>query len=392
MARRDEQEARAVLEAIRGRVQRDRVSELLVEAVNHYSPSYAEEPATRVFAHALENAGLPYERQPVAGGVETGGQARANLVVRLGPMPPALLWLGHVDTVAAQDEGHAHAQIEGDVLSGLGAADMKSGCAAAVEAVRALAEAGVTLKRGLCLGLVVGEEEYGDGTETLLETVEAPLAIVGEPTDLRPSLRHFGYVECDLMARGARAHAALPEAGSSAIHAMMEWLLRIVEARRELDEPERVAFNPREIQGGSEMFAVAERCTASLDVHIAPGLGPEVVDEVIDSARRVTLEKHPGCQLSYTEEFSSLGYDVPEDHPLIEPVRWSFEQLQRSFGPTIFRSQSDATYLYKRGTIPVVCGPGRLEEAHTAHESVRLAQVEEAARLYAAIFYAACGS
>ena len=75
------------LSRVLARIDRRRLDRLVADAVNHYSPSYAEEPATRVFARALEDAGLAYQRQPVPGGADTGGPGRANLVVQLGPDP-----------------------------------------------------------------------------------------------------------------------------------------------------------------------------------------------------------------------------------------------------------------------------------------------------------------
>ncbi len=375
---------------IRRFVDHDRVEQLLEEAVNHYSPPFAEEPATRVFARFLEDAGIPYQRQPVVGGADTGGQSRGNLVVRIGPEPIGLLWLGHVDTVVAVDEEHASAGRENGRLYGLGAADMKSGCAAALEALRALLASGAALRRGLCVALVVGEEEYGDGAEALFDTVSAPLAVVGEPTGLAPCLEHFGYMECELTAAGARAHAALPEVGRSAIHAMMDWLLAILDARREVPSPERLALNPRSIQGGGDMFAVAERCRASLDVHFAPEVGLEVLDGVLEQARRRSLRRHSGCTLESERLYAARGYRIEQNHEALRPVRAAFAELELPFASRIFRSHSDASPLFHRGTIPLVCGPGRLEVAHTPDEHVELAELQRAAELYATIFHAAC--
>ncbi len=377
-------------QSIRKRIRRDRLDALLEDAVNNYSPPFAEEPATRVFARFLEDAGVSYQRQPVAGGADTGGASRANLIIRVGPDPLGLLWLGHVDTVVAVDEDHPCARIEDGLLYGLGSADMKSGCAAALEALLALLGSGAELHRGLCIALVVGEEEYGDGAAALTDEVSAPLTVVGEPTALIPCLEHYGYVECELTAAGARAHAAVPEVGSSAIHSMLDWMLGILDARRRLDEPERIAFNPRSIQGGGEMFAVAERCRASLDVHFAPSLDPAVIHDVIDQARRFSLESHPGCELNATQLYAARGYALDPSNPALAPMRSAFAELGRPFAPGSFRSHSDASPLFPRGTAPVVCGPGRLEVAHTPTEHVELAEVHRAAELYATIFHAAC--
>jgi acetylornithine deacetylase len=267
---------------------------------------------------------------------------------------------------------------------------MKSGCAAAVEAVTALVASGVELTSGLCVALVVGEEEYGDGIDALRETVQAPLAIVGEPTGLTPCLDHYGYIEAVLTSRGSRAHAALPEVGSSAIHAMLSWLLGTLNARRELPNPERLALNPRTISGGGSLFAVAERCTAELDIHFAPSLSPDVAAEVVEAARGPASDEHPGCVLEYSEDYRHAGWTVATDDPRLEPVRQAFDAAGLELTPGTFRSHSDASPLFLDGAAPVVCGPGRLEVAHTPHERVALDEVERAAHLYAAMFAAAC--
>jgi acetylornithine deacetylase len=181
---------------------------LLTDAVDEYSPSYAEEAAMQVFAARLNECGVRYIRQPLPDSEATASDTRANLIIELGPQPAEMMWVGHVDTVPLIDEEEQRMHREGDILHGLGTADMKSGCAAIVEAVIAVVRSGVELKRGLVVALVVGEEEYGDGSEALLEWRTAPLTVIGEPTGLVPCLDHYGYYECLLTVRGARAHAA----------------------------------------------------------------------------------------------------------------------------------------------------------------------------------------
>ena len=363
-----------------------RLRTLLQDVVGVYSPSYAEEPATRVFSHCLEQAGLAVERQPLA--AQAGAGPRANLLVRLGPQPPAMLWVGHVDTVEAV-AGFAGARTDGDRLHGLGAADMKSGCAAMVEAAIALHRSRVPLARGLCLALVVGEEEYGDGALALRETVRAPLVLVGEPTDLLPCSGHNGYLECQLTVQGSRAHAAVPEVGANAIHAMLSWILALFDTFMEPGLAGQVVANPREIQGGSTMFVVPAECRAMVDVHWAPGIGRQQVLEAIERARRSASGNHPQCGLASVVSFSSMGYQNPPGDPRLAPVWRACEHSGIRAAPAVFRSHSDAAVFQRAGALAVVCGPGRLEMAHSPEEWVSLAQVEKAARFYAALAWEA---
>jgi acetylornithine deacetylase len=111
---------------------------------------------------------------------------------------------------------------------------------------------------------------------------------------------------------------------------------------------------------------------------------------VLESARRQSLDRHPGCTLEAEELYAFRGYRIDPEDDAITPVRAAFAELDHGFVTGIFRSHSDASPLFHRGTLPVVCGPGRLEVAHTPREHVDLAELHQAAALYAAIFHGAC--
>ncbi len=378
------------LQGLLGHIDDERLIALLSEAVEIYSPSFAEEPATQVFAARLEEAGISYIRQPVPPPDGPVTEQRANLLVELGPQPPQLMWVGHVDTVPYMDDEENSIRREGDVLHGLGTADMKSGCAAIVEALIATVESGLPLRRGLSVALVVGEEEYGDGSEALLRRVTAPLTVIGEPTGLAACVNHFGYYESRLMARGTRAHAALPEVGASAIHAMLEWMQRVLERSRSVEFADRMVINFREIRGGTGLFAVAEQCEAAIDVHVPPGIAAAEVEALLEAARSQAAATHPGCELGWEQVYWAAGYANAPDDPLLQPLRAAYRHNRMQWQPVAFRSHSDGNLFYQKGSLPVICGPGRLEVAHTRGEHVALAEVRQAARLYAALIYEAC--
>lgn len=380
----------ASLQSVLERIDDDRLIDLLTEAVEQYSPSYAEEPAMEVFASRLADAGISYMRQPLPDAGGPTGDHRANLIIEIGPQPAAMMWVGHVDTVPIIDEEEQRIHRDGDILHGLGTADMKSGCAAIVEALVALVESGARLQRGLIVALVVGEEEYGDGSEALLDWRTAPLTVIGEPTGLAPCVDHYGYYECRLTAQGTRAHAALPEMGASAIHAMLEWMRHILEAGTDHWLARGLTINPREIRGGAGLFMVAEQCEAAIDIHAPPGVDSNAIDGLIEEARAKALDTHPRCDLAYENLYWATGYANEPDDPLLAPLRRAFEANDMAWGPTAFRSHSDGSLFHQKGSVAVICGPGRLEVAHTRHEHVSLDETCRAARLYAAMIHEAC--
>ncbi|HYQ73054.1 MAG TPA: M20/M25/M40 family metallo-hydrolase [Gammaproteobacteria bacterium] len=361
---------------------------LLTDAVEQYSPSYAEEPAMQVFAERLTACGVRYIRQPLPPGSGPATDTRANLIIELGPRPSALMWVGHVDTVPLIDEEEQRLHRDGDILHGLGTADMKSGCAAIVEAVIAVVRSGVELGRGLTVALVVGEEEYGDGSEALLDWRSAPLTVIGEPTGLIPCVDHYGYYECRMTVKGTRAHAALPEMGASAIHAMLAWMQLILESGAETTHG--LTISPRQINGGAGLFMVAQECEAAIDIHAPPGVDDSVIDMLIEQARDAAQATHPRCQLQFEKLYWANGYTNPADDPLLATVQRAFRETGLEWSPTAFRSHSDGSLFHQKGSIPLICGPGRLEVAHTRHEHVSLRETCDAARLYVAIIHAVC--
>lgn len=362
----------------------ERLFALTERAVRVYSPSGAEGPSSAIFEQALAAANVPCARQPV------GREGRYNVVARLGPDPVELMLVGHVDTIRLLPHEALRVSREGELLRGLGAADMKGGCAAIVEAMAALASSGVSLSRGVVCALVVGEEEYGDGTVALKDEHRAPLTIIGEPTGLVPCTEHHGYLELELHARGRRAHAAVPEEGANAIEPMLRWVLGVIEKSRALGEG--VVVNVRELSGGSELFVVPDRCEAALDVHLPAHVPPEAMEQLVEDVRRSLAPAR--VELACERVCWGPGYALEEDPPHLEILRRAFAQVALPFEPRTFRSHSDASHLQAEGedaSHPVVCGPGRLEVAHARHEHVDLREVAKAARLYAAIAFEACG-
>ena len=357
-----------------------RIREWLHKIVDTYSPTYAEGPALELFEEMLDEARVPYFRQMLPEEEE-----RYNIIVRVGPDPVELMWVGHVDTVALYDEDQREVEIDGDVLYGLGSADMKGACVAAVEAIRLLREQKEPLERGVCVALVVGEEEYGDGSERLIEEFKAPLVVIGEPTSLVPCTSHYGYFEVVLRAFGERAHAAVPEFGHNAIHGLFSWMMEFLQEVGAEDWAASCSITPRHIDGGSPLFAVPERCEATLDIHLAPGLSFEDAAKPLARARQTAEEQHRKCRFESELMYASPGF--ADGTPAL--LERAFAALDLPFEPAPFRSHSDAALFHAGGMQTVVCGPGALEAAHRPDECVSISEVITATKLYYELFKAA---
>jgi acetylornithine deacetylase len=129
-----------------------RLRQTLMDMVNIYSPSGKEEDIQLYIESSLKEHGLSVTRQEVE-------DTRYNLYTTIGKTPPNFILVGHVDTVPAWNLDDYYAQESWGVVRGLGAADMKGGCAAMLEAWFALASLPEGMVPPVGLLFVVGEEE-----------------------------------------------------------------------------------------------------------------------------------------------------------------------------------------------------------------------------------------
>jgi acetylornithine deacetylase/succinyl-diaminopimelate desuccinylase-like protein len=133
--RTEPQQAVTPLPAACAAVDRARLLDTAVRLIARPSPTGAAGAAADELAAVLEGEGFAVER-PAA-----GHPAAPAVVARLSSGRPGrtLQFNGHLDTVHLP---FVPPHVSGDRLTGSGAADMKGGIAAAVEAMRAVRDAG----------------------------------------------------------------------------------------------------------------------------------------------------------------------------------------------------------------------------------------------------------
>ena len=375
----------------------------LVRIPSHPGVARQEEAVARRLADWLEAAGVRPRLVEVAPG-------RPNLLVtagRRGAGARSLLLCGHTDTVPPNlgEPGHGLSGElrEGRVL-GRGAADMKGPLAAMAAAL--VAVAGTLEERGgeATLAAVVDEEMESLGAEALVADlvrgdVAADGAVVGEPTENRVALGHRGLEWLRAAFVGRAAHGGAPERGVNAIAAAARFAVLVEErlapafaARRHplLGPP---TLNLGRIDGGDQPSTVAARCTLDLDRRTVPG---ESLATVVAELRALLDEVEaamPGlrCEVARvpggmaTLEHRALL--TSEEHPL---ARAAFA-ARRAVLPgrvacpgVAFPAWTDGALLAAYAQVPaVVLGPGELADAHSPRESIEVAEIETAARLYA---------
>ncbi len=354
-------------------IQPVRLKNLLKSLVDIYSPSGKEEEALEFIEGYLKKYGLDVTRQEV-------NESRYNLLV----LPENeddidLCFIGHIDTVTAYDLLDFGFYEEEGTIYGLGTADMKSGCAAMIEAFTTLKENGVKLPN-VALALVVGEEEDNSGARTLIREYDFPWALIGEPTNLAACLGHYSYLEVILRTQGKRAHSSMPELGQNAIETMLKLLLRFTNYATA--NKHGLVYNLRELTGFPGGFVVPDSCEAYLDIHLPPNSRIDLIKTELEQLVNIAAKEIPGLDVSLRFEDTYSGYRISGERPIVTKLRATFQKHSLPWEPQDFRSHSDGNILWTAGVDSIILGPGRLEEAHSPQELVSFQQVMKSAQLY----------
>jgi succinyl-diaminopimelate desuccinylase len=371
----------------------------LVRTPSHPGVPRQEEAVVRVLADWLAARGIGCEVREVAPG-------RPNLLARVAGREAGkrLVLCGHTDTVPL-NAGEVGVGFSADVrdgrMFGRGACDMKGALAAMAAALSALAS---TLPRGeVVLAAVADEEMESLGAEALVAGgFTADGAIVGEPTGNRLALGHKGLEWLEIRFEGRAAHGGTPEAGINAIVAATRFLALLEDrlkpalaarAHPLLGPP---TINAGTIAGGDQPSTVAASCVVRVDRRTVPGESFASVtaelQTLMDEAGRLvpgirsTVARMPGGMRT----LEHLPAVLDPAHPLAQAVQSVLEQKE---APVAFPAWTDASLLSNFADIPcVVLGPGDLALAHSPRESVPLAEVREAAGIYARAAAAFCGA
>jgi succinyl-diaminopimelate desuccinylase len=329
-----------------------------------------------------------------------GEAGRPSVIARFGGADrPALAWNGHLDVVPAGDpETWRHppfgAEIVDGRLIGRGAADMKGPIAGALGAVAAIRRSGVSLGGRLDLHLAADEELAGlHGTKVLLERgdLDQDAAIVGEPTELNLALAERGGAWVTATARGTAAHGSTPHLGVSAITSMARFLLRIEEVLPDIEHPlvGRPSVNAALIDGGSAPNVVADRCVVEIDRRVIPG--ERAADAVLAPFQALAASirgEHPEVDLSFAVKLWTDAAETTGGSRIADLCRDAVRtETGREPLDTGLTGITDARFYINDRSIPtVILGPGSLTVAHMANESVEVAELVAAARVYARVF------
>jgi succinyl-diaminopimelate desuccinylase len=290
-------------------------------------------------------------------------RVRSNGIARTdGGRDRRVVLAGHLDTVPAK--GNEQPRRDGDVLWGLGTADMKGGLAVMLrlaEELVAPAEHDVTL-------VFYAAEEVADehnGLRELFadrpELVAGDLAICLEPTDGWIEAGCQATVHLRAVVRGAAAHTARPWMGRNAVHGLAPILSRLAAYEAPIVEvdglPYQESLQVVGIEGGQARNVVPDAASILVNRRAAPSRS---LDDVIAETREILADAD-----EVVVEGASPAAPPNLGHPLIAQLVGELGvQVRPKLGWT------DVARFSEHGIPAINYGPGDAELAHTAEERV----------------------
>lgn len=278
---------------------------------------------------------------------------------------------GHLDTVPAN--GNEVPRIDGDILYGLGAADMKGGLAVLLTLAEALHASLSAARFDATLVFYVAEEvaEEFNGLRHLFAErpawVSGDLAVLLEPTGAWVEAGCQGTLHLRATFRGERAHSARPWMGVNAIHRLADVLARLATHEADTVDVDGLAYRESlevvRIEGGVANNVVPDRASLVVNRRFAPRY---TIEEATAQVRALLVGADEIEVLNASPAAPPNLWD-----PLVAEIIGTFDLGVR---PKL--GWTDVARFAAAGVPALNFGPGDPAIAHTAGEQVSRASLE----------------
>ncbi len=329
----------------------------------------------------LKKGGIDSTRVPLAEG-------RSSVVARIrGNGEGSIVLCGHLDTVRADEREWSHlpfaAELEGDRIYGLGAADMKSGVAVIIQIAREIVRQGIALEHDLVLALTADEENAYRGAATVAESGlidDARFLFILEPTAGKGYIGQKGELWVEATFTGRAAHGSVPELGVNAITPAARFVLSLQEEAENWEAVPgrgRTTLNVGAIHGGVQVNIVPAQVRVRIDSRT---ISTEARDEVLAAIERLGNEAARAVGAGFSLEVINDKAPIVSD-PADPRVQRFLRAVYpgRNIEPEIAPYSTDAVAIVPVLGIPVgIYGPGSIAQAHQPDEYVEVHSIRAA--------------
>jgi acetylornithine deacetylase len=402
-------------------VDRDRLVETASRMIGVHSFTGDEEGMARLMVELYEEMRLSVQWQQVEDG-------RANA---LGTWSGAgggksLMFNGHMDTSYSGREPWLRdvpgfqpaAFVREGRLYGLGISNMKGALACYVEAVRAMQDAGVRLRGDVLIAAVAGEIEktqyrdatggefrgYAAGTRYLVSHGGvADMCLLGEPTEGKVVLGHFGALWLRIRVHGNFIHTAFSEGKRDensilrmheVLAAVLEWIPTWEDDPANGYRGAKAIVNVGAIEGGFgwRVSRTPHHTDVFLDVRVPPTKEMATARGEVLAMVRGLAERFPEYGVEGEVYVTAPGAEIEESHELVAAIdKVHAEVWGAPPSRDVTRWFSDASALTRYGVPTVNYGTSTGLMDVDLGENLEIDGLVRTAEVYAKVAMQVCG-
>jgi acetylornithine deacetylase/succinyl-diaminopimelate desuccinylase-like protein len=338
----------------------------------------------------------------------------------------SLMFNGHMDTSYSGREPwlrevpgfQPKAFVRDGRLYGLGISNMKGALACYVEAVHALRDAGVKLRGDVLIAAVCGEIEktqyldaqgaefrgYAAGTRYLVSHGGvADMCLLGEPTEGKVVLGHFGALWLRIRVHGNFIHTAFSEGKRSqnsilraheVTSAILDWIPTWEEDDSNSYRGAKAIVNVGAVEGGFgwRVSRTPHHTDIFLDVRVPPTKPMAAArSEVLEMVRGLA-DRFPDYGIEGEVYVTAPGAEIDEGHELVQAIDLSHEEVfGEPAGRDVTRWFSDASALTRYGVPTVNYGTSTGLMDVELGENLAIDGLVKTAQTYALVAQRICG-
>jgi acetylornithine deacetylase/succinyl-diaminopimelate desuccinylase-like protein len=303
-------------------------------------------------------------------------------------------------------------------LYGLGISNMKGALACYVEAVRALQDAGVRLRGDVLIAAVCGEIEktqqgeaqgaqyrgYAAGTRYLVSHGGvADMCLLGEPTEGKVVLGHFGALWLRIRVHGDFIHTAFSEGrrgrnsilrAREVLDAVLEWIPSWEGDPANAYRGAKAIVNVGAVEGGFGWRAsrTPHHTDLFLDVRVPPTKPMAAARGEVLAMVRGLAERFPDYGVEGEVFVTAPGAEIEEGHELVAAIDAAHAEV---WGGTperdVTRWFSDASALTRYGVPTVNYGTSTGLMDVELGENLEIDALVKTAEVYARVAMEVCG-
>jgi len=402
-------------------IDRERLVDTASRMIGVHSFTGDEERMAELMVELYASLGLHVQWQQVE-------ENRANaLGIRPGTGGgPSLMFNGHMDTSYSGREpwlrgvpGFQPQAFERDGrLYGLGISNMKGALACYVEALRALEDAGVRLCGDVMIAAVCGEIEktqyadaqgrqyrgYAAGTRHLVNHGGvADMCLLGEPTEGKVVLGHFGALWLRIRVHGNFIHTAFSEGrrGENSIlrmravmDAVLEWIPTWENDESNAYRGAKAIVNVGAVEGGFgwRVSRTPHHTDLFLDVRVPPTKPMGLARREVLAMVRGLAERFPDYGVEAEVYVTAPGAEIAEGHELVHAIDEAHAEVWgEPPGRDVTRWFSDASALTRYGIPTVNYGTSTGLMDVELGENLEIDGLVRTAETYARVAMKVCG-